>query len=377
MNRRSTPHMAKDNPYSWIANFSSPVWPENSHLQIDKGEEISQGTTFLPRNSSSHATKKVKHNPEGDGTHHYGLLDEIAATNCAYSDCVVPSNSIILRQIYLQTSEILSPSPWCSKHVVPNNTVSQPESNHYTDASFAENIETFLRDGNFHDFQSNPNENQPLILNQKGGYSSDHPSNFFPGECSIAFDSDKSRPSPESSVEKTSVELGAMGLRPYNNPVIDNYSQENVNYYGNPYYMNAGNSVAVPNHLSQPAALLKKSKHSSRKSLESDCSPPELSLDQRSQANDRERQRTRQMNTAFARLRKAIPSQPSDKLSKRQTLELAQQYITFLQEQLAVGCDLGHKSCRCQASVRNFSITCSHEGLAKDFTIWRMQQRNM
>ncbi len=51
---------------------------------------------------------------------------------------------------------------------------------------------------------------------------------------------------------------------------------------------------------------------------------------QRLQANVRERQRTQDLNTAFAKLRTIIPTLPSDKLSKIQTLKLASCYIDFL-----------------------------------------------
>lgn len=51
---------------------------------------------------------------------------------------------------------------------------------------------------------------------------------------------------------------------------------------------------------------------------------------QRILANVRERQRTRSLNEAFTALRKLIPTLPSDKLSKIQTLKLASRYIDFL-----------------------------------------------
>ncbi|XP_055517523.1 twist-related protein-like isoform X2 [Leucoraja erinacea] len=44
---------------------------------------------------------------------------------------------------------------------------------------------------------------------------------------------------------------------------------------------------------------------------------------QRVMANVRERQRTQSLNEAFSALRKIIPTLPSDKLSKIQTLKLA------------------------------------------------------
>ncbi|CAB0007637.1 unnamed protein product [Nesidiocoris tenuis] len=51
---------------------------------------------------------------------------------------------------------------------------------------------------------------------------------------------------------------------------------------------------------------------------------------QRLVANVRERQRTQSLNDAFALLRNIIPTLPSDKLSKIQTLRLASSYIHFL-----------------------------------------------
>ncbi len=55
---------------------------------------------------------------------------------------------------------------------------------------------------------------------------------------------------------------------------------------------------------------------------------------QRAQANVRERQRTQDLNEAFASLRRIIPTLPSDKLSKIQTLKLASCYIDFLSDLL-------------------------------------------
>lgn len=55
---------------------------------------------------------------------------------------------------------------------------------------------------------------------------------------------------------------------------------------------------------------------------------------QRVMANVRERQRTQSLNEAFASLRQIIPTIPSDKLSKIQTLKLATKYIDFLYQLL-------------------------------------------
>lgn len=52
-------------------------------------------------------------------------------------------------------------------------------------------------------------------------------------------------------------------------------------------------------------------------------------------ANQKERRRTQNINTAFAELRRCIPNVPQDtKLSKIRTLRLATSYISYLQEVL-------------------------------------------
>lgn len=60
----------------------------------------------------------------------------------------------------------------------------------------------------------------------------------------------------------------------------------------------------------------------------------------RQAANVRERQRTESLNEAFEKLRKIVPTLPSDKLSKIQTLKLAADYIKFLYSILNMNVDL-------------------------------------
>uniref|UniRef100_A0A0N5D7I2 BHLH domain-containing protein n=1 Tax=Thelazia callipaeda TaxID=103827 RepID=A0A0N5D7I2_THECL len=55
-------------------------------------------------------------------------------------------------------------------------------------------------------------------------------------------------------------------------------------------------------------------------------------LQQRVAANRRERQRTKELNDAFAILRRIVPSLPSDKMSKIHTLRIATDYIRFLDQ---------------------------------------------
>ncbi|XP_026088078.1 twist-related protein-like [Carassius auratus] len=85
---------------------------------------------------------------------------------------------------------------------------------------------------------------------------------------------------------------------------------------------------------------------------------------QRVMANVRERQRTQSLNEAFASLRKIIPTLPSDKLSKIQTLKLAARYIDFLCQVLQSD-ELDSKMSSC-----NY---VAHERLSYAFSVWRME----
>ena len=88
-------------------------------------------------------------------------------------------------------------------------------------------------------------------------------------------------------------------------------------------------------------------------------------VQQRSMANVRERQRTQSLNDAFTSLRKIIPTLPSDKLSKIQTLKLASRYIDFLYQVL-----------RSDDMENKMPASCSyvaHERLSYAFSVWRME----
>ncbi|XP_066582993.1 protein twist-like isoform X2 [Prorops nasuta] len=106
---------------------------------------------------------------------------------------------------------------------------------------------------------------------------------------------------------------------------------------------------------------------------------------QRVMANVRERQRTQSLNEAFAALRKIIPTLPSDKLSKIQTLKLATRYIDFLYQVLHCNSENsevledGERSPR-SAMLAAREITSSsacnygaHEKLSYAFRLWRME----
>uniref|UniRef100_A0A182N031 BHLH domain-containing protein n=1 Tax=Anopheles dirus TaxID=7168 RepID=A0A182N031_9DIPT len=65
---------------------------------------------------------------------------------------------------------------------------------------------------------------------------------------------------------------------------------------------------------------------------------PQLTFDQRLQANARERYRTHSVNAAFSNLRQLIPTEPRNrKLSKIETLRLAKSYISHLIAVLVTG----------------------------------------
>ncbi|XP_020500427.1 twist-related protein 2 [Labrus bergylta] len=85
---------------------------------------------------------------------------------------------------------------------------------------------------------------------------------------------------------------------------------------------------------------------------------------QRVLANVRERQRTQSLNEAFSSLRKIIPTLPSDKLSKIQTLKLASRYIDFLYQVLQSD-EMDNKMSSCSY--------VAHERLSYAFSVWRME----
>ncbi|XP_071231043.1 twist-related protein-like [Salvelinus alpinus] len=94
---------------------------------------------------------------------------------------------------------------------------------------------------------------------------------------------------------------------------------------------------------------------------------------QRVMANVRERQRTQSLNQAFASLRQIIPTLPSDKLSKIQTLKLATRYIDFLHHVLqgeGMGLDLDEAHVSGAASCGYVA----HERLSYVFSVWRMEE---
>jgi len=105
------------------------------------------------------------------------------------------------------------------------------------------------------------------------------------------------------------------------------------------------------------------------------ASPFDDPRNQRVMANVRERQRTQSLNDAFAQLRKIIPTLPSDKLSKIQTLRLATRYIDFLYQVLRSDED-GTAPIRpvtpAPPSMINLAAYPPPERLSYAFSVWRM-----
>ncbi|CAG9766008.1 unnamed protein product [Ceutorhynchus assimilis] len=91
---------------------------------------------------------------------------------------------------------------------------------------------------------------------------------------------------------------------------------------------------------------------------------------QRVMANVRERQRTQSLNEAFASLRKSIPTLPSDKLSKIQTLKLAARYIDFLYTVLSTSSSENPGDSDVLGNVCSYT---AHEKLSRAFSMWRME----
>ena len=106
----------------------------------------------------------------------------------------------------------------------------------------------------------------------------------------------------------------------------------------------------------------------------------ELTRAQREHANQREKARNDNLNQAFSKLRRTIPTLPSDKLSKIQTLKLASRYIEFLYNVLGSSADqtaMGAQSFPSSNSGGRMgfssSAPASDQELFYAFSVWRME----
>ncbi|CAG0917538.1 unnamed protein product [Notodromas monacha] len=96
-----------------------------------------------------------------------------------------------------------------------------------------------------------------------------------------------------------------------------------------------------------------------------------VGVEHRVLANVRERQRTQNLNDAFATLRKIIPTLPSDKLSKIQTLKLASRYIDFLYQLLERPGTEAEEMAVDSSGTTDYWL--NHENLSYAFSVWRME----
>lgn len=121
------------------------------------------------------------------------------------------------------------------------------------------------------------------------------------------------------------------------------------------YFTSSGTSLLnesesiVPNVSSINDSSCSSASTCSNKSSASSTSsnkPRKFSPRQRQVANQRERDRTHSVNSAFTQLRNLIPTEPIDrKLSKIETLRLAGSYINHLHSILVVPLDHAHEPC--------------------------------
>ena len=88
----------------------------------------------------------------------------------------------------------------------------------------------------------------------------------------------------------------------------------------------------------------------------------------------RERQRTQSLNDAFAQLREIVPTMPSDKLSKIQTLRLASNYVDFLCKVLENNDQCPQVAASNSGSSSGGFSTEAKEGLSYAFNLWRMER---
>ncbi|XP_023943214.2 protein Fer3-like [Bicyclus anynana] len=155
----------------------------------------------------------------------------------------------------------------------------------------------------------------------------------------------------------------------------DSSSQDRVaNYYENGV-PKAGENVyrASTEERSEESEDQRSSRKRSSKSSRKKAQSFEEMQIQRVMANVRERQRTQSLNEAFASLRQIIPSLPSDKLSKIQTLQLATQYIEFLYQILSNSESSSSSDVSSDSGSIDHGKYLAQDKLSYAFSVWRME----
>lgn len=180
--------------------------------------------------------------------------------------------------------------------------------------------------------QSRPSERKRKFSNNFD-YSDPSGENLFPkknrySEEYLKFDS--SSPNSDGNFFGEHFSENSEELKYRHNDLIcgDQYYNLQDQYQNNQYYqLNFSGSERDDNNLKDGVKITgkngsKKSKNRIRKKVFKEANTEDMHT-QRVMANVRERQRTQSLNEAFQSLRKIIPTLPSDKLSKIQTLKLA------------------------------------------------------
>lgn len=147
------------------------------------------------------------------------------------------------------------------------------------------------------------------------------------------------------------------------NDAIAEYKHNNTNQYHDLYYGTDSSPYSRKRHRDDMELNAHARK---RQLLHSDPTQTFEELqNQRCLANVRERQRTQSLNEAFNQLRKIVPTLPSDKLSKIQTLKLASRYIDFLYQIL--------RNDDMDAKIPPSCSYVARERLSYAFSVWRME----
>jgi twist len=158
--------------------------------------------------------------------------------------------------------------------------------------------------------------------------------------------------------------------RPRNFYFDDSNSQDGLHSYYENEIPKGENQRSPPLRHSAETEEQRRARKRAKCSKKKSQSFEELQV-QRVMANVRERQRTQSLNEAFASLRQIIPSLPSDKLSKIQTLQLATRYIEFLCQILS-----NAETGQCDSGSEEGSETgkyLAQDKLSYAFSVWRME----
>ncbi|XP_050307661.1 twist-related protein 2-like [Anthonomus grandis grandis] len=196
-----------------------------------------------------------------------------------------------------------------------------------------------------------------------------------------------------NSIHRSPEPYGATNMKFYDeyreDAYLTDFQRSQDQMYPNQYHhhQNGMAFIKVEPTEDEPQLLKTRTLGRKRKSIDSDSDENSLSgrpksrrklpqsfeeiQNQRIMANVRERQRTQNLNDAFASLRKSIPTLPSDKLSKIQTLKLAARYIDFLYHVLSTSSPENNPG---DGDVLgNVCSYTAHEKLSRAFSMWRME----